>query len=94
VQFPCYGLPRGTGVANPQYVPNIEAPIRDADDSVRDELARFEREMKRHKRKLERSRKIMEARGRIMVMLMGLARYEPQYEGVKAIVEDQWQSAR
>ena len=73
---------------------NADAPVRDADTSVREELERFEAEMKRHKRQVERGRKIVEARGRIMVMLMGLARYEPWYEGVRAFVEDQWRSVR
>jgi hypothetical protein len=75
-------------------VTNTALPFQDADASVCEELARFEREMKLHRKRVERGRKIMEARGRIMVMLTGLARYEPQYEVVRAFVEDQWQTVK
>jgi len=63
------------------------------DTPIREELERFAREMRLQKKRAERRRKVAEARGRIIVMLMGLARYEPQYEGVRAFVEEQWQSA-
>jgi len=63
------------------------------DMPIREELERFAREMRLQKKRAERRRKVVEARGRIIVMLMGLARYEPQYEGVRAFVEEQWQSA-
>jgi len=64
------------------------------DVSIREELERFAREMRVQKKRVERGRKIVEARGRIMVMLTGLSRYEPQYEGVRAFLEDEWQSVR
>jgi len=64
------------------------------DVSIREELERFAREMRVQKKRVERGRKIVEARGRIMVMLAGLSRYEPQYEGVRAFLEDEWQSVR
>jgi hypothetical protein len=73
-------------------VANAEVQARNIDASVRDELERFEAEVKRHRKRVERGRRIMEARGRIIVTLIGLSRYEPRYEGVRAFVEDQWRS--
>ena len=58
--------------------------------SVEEELERFAREMEQTEKKRKRARKIAEARGRIIVMLIGLARYEPRYETVKALLEDEW----
>ena len=79
-------------VAISDVVSNTDVLVRDTDASVEEELERFEHEMKRQKRKIERGRKIVEARGRIMVMLIGLARYEPHYECVRAFIEDEWKS--
>jgi hypothetical protein len=65
-------------------------PVQDTEAPIREELERFAREMEREKMRRKRSLRIAEARGRIIVMLIGLSRYESHYEAVRASLEDEW----